>query len=98
VAIQGSASRPVCIECIDEEGPKVEYICSAIGCGKQPRILAVMEGEGTVSVLVCVGHFTEIRGSVISYIELPEWLTDGNTLLSGNGDVVFDIDLGPGGD
>jgi hypothetical protein len=86
------------MDCIDQEGPPVEYICSIVGCGKQPKILVVLEGKGTVSALVCVGHFREVEGSVISFIELPEWLTDGSALLSGDGDVVFDIDLGPAKD
>ena len=98
VALQGSASRPICLDCIDQEGPPVEYICSVAGCGKKPRILAVLKDEWSASVLVCKGHFRNIRASVISYIELPEWLTEGSAMLSGEGDVVFDIELGPEGD
>ena len=97
-AIQGSASRPICIDCIDQEGLPVEYICSMVGCGKQPRILVVLEDKGSASMLVCEGHFKDIKDSIISYLELPEWLTDGRALLSSNGDVVFHFDLGPNGD
>ncbi len=86
------------MDCVDQEGPSVEYICSAVGCGRQPRILAVLEDRGSTPVLVCAGHFKEIRDSVISYVELPEWLTDGTARLTGEGDVVYYFDLGPNGD
>ncbi|MCK4300364.1 MAG: hypothetical protein KAX80_12560 [Planctomycetes bacterium] len=49
-------------------------------------------------MLVCEGHLKEIKDSLISYLDLPEWLTDGSALLSGNGDVVLHFDLGPEGD
>lgn len=98
VALKGSASRSVCMDCIDRESPPVEYICSIAGCGQQPKILAVLEDKGSACVLVCKGHFKDIKGSVISYMELPDWLTDGSALLSGKGDVVFHFDLGPNGD
>ena len=98
MAIQGSASRPICIDCIDQEGPPVKYICSFVGCDKQPKKLAVLEDKGSTSMLVCEGHLKEIKDSLISYLDLPEWLTDGSALLSGNGDVVLHFDLGPEGD
>ena len=86
------------MDCVDQEGPSVEYICSAVGCDRQPRILAVLEDRGSTSVLVCAEHFKEIRDSVISYVELPEWLTDGSAWLTGEGDVVYHFDLGPNED
>ncbi len=98
MAVQGHGVRPVCMDCVDQEGPSVEYICSAVGCDRQPRILADLKDMGSTSVLVCAGHFKEIRDSVISYVELPEWLTDGSALLTGEGDVVYHFDLGPNRD
>jgi hypothetical protein len=86
------------MDCIDPEGPPVEYICSVSGCGNQPVFLAVMEEEETVTVLVCGRHFKEIKGSVITYTELPTWLTNGSAYLTSNGDVVYHFDLGPEGD
>jgi hypothetical protein len=84
--------------CIDPEGPPVEYICSVSGCGNQPVFLAVLDNGEAASVLVCGVHFKEVEGSVLSYTELPAWLTNGSAFLTGNGDVVFDIDLGPEGE
>ena len=98
VAVQGPNSRPVCMDCIDQEGPPLEYICSIAGCGNQPVVFAVLEDEETASVLVCERHFKDIKGSVISYMELPAWLTDGNAFLTGDGDMVFHFDMGPNGD
>ncbi len=94
-AIQGSASRPICIDCIDQEGPPVEYICSIAGCGNQPVILAVLDDEGAPTVLMCGSHLKTLEGSVRSYMELPPWLTERNAYITGDGDVVFQIDLGP---
>jgi hypothetical protein len=86
------------MDCIDPEGPSHEYVCSIAGCGDQPVILAVLDNEGAGSALVCKGHFSDIKGSVISYMELPQWLTEGKAFLTGEGDVVFHFDIGPDGD
>ena len=85
----------MCMDCIDPEGPSVEYICSVAGCGNQPVILAVLDGEETASVLLCGVHFKEIKDRVISHVELPPWLTEGSAYMVGEGDVVFHFDLGP---
>ncbi len=88
----------MCMDCIDPEGPPVEYICSVAGCGNQPVILAVTNDLGTASVLVCGAHFKEIEDRVISHVELPTWLTEGSAYMVGEGDVVFQFDLGPEGE
>jgi hypothetical protein len=83
------------MDCIGSDGPSPEYICSIAGCGNQPVILAVLDNDGNDSVLVCKDHFKEINGSIISYVELPAWLTDGKAFLTGDGDLVFHFDMGP---
>ena len=83
------------MDCIDPEGPPVEYICSVVGCDNQPVILAVVDDPETASVLVCGVHFKELEDRVISHVELPVWLTEGRAYMVGGGDVVFNIDLGP---
>jgi hypothetical protein len=87
------------MDCIDQEGPHHEYICSISGCGNQPVILAVVENpDSDASVLVCERHFRDIKGSVRSFLEVPSWLTDGNAFLAGDGGVVFQFEMGPNGD
>ena len=98
VAVQGPRSRPVCMDCIDQEGPLHEYVCSITGCGNQPIFLAVVETDGFASVLVCERHFKDIKDVVRSYLEVPPWLTDGNAFLAGDGGVVFQFEMGPNGD
>jgi hypothetical protein len=83
------------MDCIDPEGPPVEYICSVAGCGNQPVFLTVLDDVEVVSVLVCGVHFKAFEDSVVSSMELPTWLTNGSAYLTGNGDVVYHIDLGP---
>jgi hypothetical protein len=85
------------MDCIDHDGPPHEYICSVTGCGNQPVILAVVEDGEPASVLVCERHFNDIRSSVMSYLEVPPWLTDGNAFLAGDGGVVFQFEMGPTG-
>ena len=96
VAVQGPSTGPVCMGCIDQEGPPHEYICSIRGCGNQPVILAVLKGDERATVLVCERHFNEVRDSVTSYLEVPPWLTEGEGFLAGDGGVVFQFEVGPG--
>ncbi len=97
VAVQGPSTRPVCMDCIDHDGPPHEYVCSIKGCGNQPIFLAVVENDSPSSVLVCERHFKDIKGSITSYLEVPPWLTKGNGFLAGDGGVVFSFEIGPDG-
>ncbi len=81
------------MDCIDRDGPHVEYICSTPGCGNQPVILAVVNDSG--SVMVCGAHFKDVRHAVVSYLVLPPWLTEGNAFLTDDGDLLLQVDLGP---
>jgi hypothetical protein len=83
------------MDCIDEEGPRHEYVCSVAGCGNQPLILAVVDRDGPASLIVCEKHFPHIKDEVTSFLELPAWLTDGNGFLAGDGGVVFSFEVGP---
>jgi len=93
-ALQGSSERPVCMECIDHEGPLHRYVCSIAGCGNQPIFLAVVENDTSSSVLVCERHFPDIKDRVRSYLDLPPWLTNGNDFHLGDGGVVFEFEVG----
>ena len=93
VALQGPGGGPLCMGCIDRDGPHVEYICSIPGCGNQPVILAVVNDSG--SAMVCGAHFKDIRDSVVSYLVVPPWLTEGKTYLTEDGDLELQIDLAP---
>ena len=65
-----------------------------------PRLEAIGNLDETSdevsSVLLCGAHFGEAGGSAISHVELPSWITEGSAYLTGEGDVVFHFDLGPG--
>jgi hypothetical protein len=58
-------------------------------------VLAVVEDGGDASLMVCERHFSKIRDSVSSYLEIPPWLTDGNGFLAGDGGVVFQFEVEP---
>jgi hypothetical protein len=86
------------MDCIDQDGPRHEYVCSVAGCGNQPLFLAVVDRDGPASLIVCEKHFPEIKDMVTSFLELPAWLTDGNGFLAGDGGVVFNFEVGTDGD
>jgi hypothetical protein len=96
MALQGGVDRPVCMDCIEEDGPPHRYICSFAGCGNLPIYLAVVENDVTSSVLVCERHFPKMKDDLTSYLQVPAWLTNGNDFHLGEGGVVFEFEMGPG--
>lgn len=96
-ALQGIEERPVCMDCLDDNGPVRRYVCSIEGCGNQPIFLVIVGNDTTSSVLVCEKHFRKVKDVITSYLEVPAWLTNSNDFLAGEGGVVFEFEMGPGG-
>jgi hypothetical protein len=81
------------MDCIDHEQPSHQYVCSVAGCGNQPIYLVVLENHETASALMCGRHFPAMKDRIVSYLDLPPWLTNGNDFHLGEGGVVFEFEV-----
>ncbi len=93
----GTAKRSLCLGCLevvaDRDGER-EYVCSAEGCPNQPTYLVVVDNDRRSSVLACDKHFRRVRDEMVSYLEIPRWLTDGENIHANDRGVVIEIQVG----
>lgn len=93
----GRGKRSLCLGCLeivaDADGHR-EYVCSADGCWNQPTYLVVMDNETRSSVLACDKHFSRVRRDMVSYLEIPRWLTDGEDIHANDRGVIIEINVG----
>ena len=94
----GRGKRSLCLGCLevvaDRDGER-EYVCSAEGCWNQPTYLVVLDNERRSSVLACDKHFGRLKDDMVSYLEIPRWLTDGEDIHANDRGVVIEIEVGP---
>ncbi|MCK4969986.1 MAG: hypothetical protein KAS77_05645 [Thermoplasmata archaeon] len=93
----GKDKRSLCLRCLEEvtdRDVEREYVCSVEGCWNQPTYLVVVDNEKNSSILACDKHFRRVRDEIVSYLEIPRWLTDGEDIHANDRGVIIEIQVG----
>ena len=92
MALQGIEGQPACMVCLDKLDPYHHFVCSADGCGGTPQYMAVMERGDNSWALLCRRHLEEAKGSIMSFLGVPSWLTTVKNFDANDGDVMLDLE------